>query len=580
MTVASSPNFNYGYPTPGKQDINSQDIMNDVFFLSPSEWEKAREEKQFNYIVIGSGFCAIGLVERILKKDANARILLIERGSLFLPQHIQNLPQSYQNLLLQQSLKIFPWTLSSKQINLNKYIKFQHGIIPFFGGGSTLWSAWCPEPTTAEMKGWPEATIKAAQDYFKTAKMLLNVVGANDEQNGKIFDHWQKKLTQRLKENLHYIKSATRVEPAQIAVGTPTITSTDVEKFSTPGPLLEQMVKCQEEAKKRQIDARLSIVTECTVTRIGQQENKATVLETTRGMVNVGDSKVILAMGTLPSTTLVLNSFPQAKNAGKRFTAHFISAIVARIPRDDFLEIFDREERIKEDLREKNLELAAIYLAGVDPETQGQYHIQLSVISDPDPTNKTHIDTGARNMPDVVATASPKQLETSTDYIVFVCAVLGELFNNPDNGLQKNDGGDRTTNVTLQVLETDKDLSLWDTMDKVTFEVLEQGLSPKGEERVEYWHGDPDTGQWKRQRNKIRVPGLVHEASTLWIGDDDEAVVGLDYRLKGVENVYITGASLWPTGGSWNPTLTMVALAQHLADNLTEQAKGTRFPRT
>ncbi|NEP50012.1 MAG: hypothetical protein F6K65_14810 [Moorea sp. SIO3C2] len=47
-------------------------------------------------------------------------------------------------------------------------IKWQHGIIPFFGGGSTLWSAWCPEPTTEEMNGWPQATIKAAQDYFKT----------------------------------------------------------------------------------------------------------------------------------------------------------------------------------------------------------------------------------------------------------------------------------------------------------------------------------------------------------------------------------------------------------------------------
>ncbi|NER30326.1 MAG: hypothetical protein F6J89_22545 [Symploca sp. SIO1C4] len=376
-----------------------------------------------------------------------------------------------------------------------------------------------------------------------------------------------------MKQNLQLINSATRVEHAQIAVGTPTITSTDVEKFSTPGPLLDEVIKCQEEAKKSQIDSRLSIVTECKVTRIWQRENQATALETTRGVVNVGESKVILAMGTIPSTTLVLNSFPQAKNAGKRFTAHFISAIVARIPREDFLEIFDWEESIKDDLREKNLQLAAIYFAGIDQETQGQYHIQLSAISDPDPTNKTHIDTGARNMPDVVATASPKQLETSKDYIVFVCAVLGELFDNPGNGLEKNDLDDPTTNVTLQVLETDKELSLWETMDKATFEVLEQGLSPRGKDRVEYWHGDPDTGQWKCERNKVRVPGLVHEASTMWIGDDQEAVVGLDYRLKGVENVYITGASLWPTGGSWNPTLTMVALAQHLADNLIGSKK-------
>ena len=30
----------------------------------------------------------------------------------------------------------------------------------------------------------------------------------------------------------------------------------------------------------------------------------------------------------------------------------------------------------------------------------------------------------------------------------------------------------------------------------------------------------------------------------------------------------MTGASLWPTGASWNPTCSMVALAMHLADTL------------
>jgi hypothetical protein len=50
----------------------------------------------------------------------------------------------------------------------------------------------------------------------------------------------------------------------------------------------------------------------------------------------------------------------------------------------------------------------------------------------------------------------------------------------------------------------------------------------------------------------------------IFIGD---AVVNEDYRLKRVENVYVTGGSLWPKGGSWNPTLMMVGMAQHLADS-------------
>ena len=50
----------------------------------------------------------------------------------------------------------------------------------------------------------------------------------------------------------------------------------------------------------------------------------------------------------------------------------------------------------------------------------------------------------------------------------------------------------------------------------------------------------------------IRKLVTVHEASTMWIGrkEDKAAPVDLDYRPKGVDNIYITGASLYPTGAS------------------------------
>ena len=97
------------------------------------------------------------------------------------------------------------------------------------------------------------------------------------------------------------------------------------------------------------------------------------------------------------------------------------------------------------------------------------------------------------------------------------------------------------------------------------------GLLPRGQRPRRVLARSPDKGTWSSERPGIperRVPGLVHEGSALAIGETDEFAVGLDYRLRGTENVYVTGGCLWPTGGSWNPTMTMAALAQDLADRL------------
>jgi choline dehydrogenase-like flavoprotein len=50
--------------------------------------------------------------------------------------------------------------------------------------------------------------------------------------------------------------------------------------------------------------------------------------------------------------------------------------------------------------------------------------------------------------------------------------------------------------------------------------------------------------------------------------DPGRGVVDADGRVHGVANLYIAGSSVFPTSGSANPTLTIVALALRLADHL------------
>jgi choline dehydrogenase-like flavoprotein len=57
--------------------------------------------------------------------------------------------------------------------------------------------------------------------------------------------------------------------------------------------------------------------------------------------------------------------------------------------------------------------------------------------------------------------------------------------------------------------------------------------------------------------------------------DPRTGVVDRDCRVHDMANLFIAGSSVFPTGGSANPTLTIVALALRMADHLREQVTAT-----
>ncbi|MDJ0947538.1 MAG: GMC family oxidoreductase [Alphaproteobacteria bacterium] len=80
--------------------------------------------------------------------------------------------------------------------------------------------------------------------------------------------------------------------------------------------------------------------------------------------------------------------------------------------------------------------------------------------------------------------------------------------------------------------------------------------------KLEDWLLDPN-GSWPD------VAGEHHHMGTTRMSDDPKkGVVQGDCRVHGVDNLYIAGSSVFPTGGTVNPTLTIVALALRLADHL------------
>ncbi len=48
-----------------------------------------------------------------------------------------------------------------------------------------------------------------------------------------------------------------------------------------------------------------------------------------------------------------------------------------------------------------------------------------------------------------------------------------------------------------------------------------------------------------------------------------QGVVDENLKIHGIDNLYVAGASVFPTAGVSNPTLTIVALSIRLAEHLT-----------
>lgn len=65
--------------------------------------------------------------------------------------------------------------------------------------------------------------------------------------------------------------------------------------------------------------------------------------------------------------------------------------------------------------------------------------------------------------------------------------------------------------------------------------------------------------------------GRHHMGTTRMHADPTRGVVDADCRVHGIDNLYVAGSSVFPTGGYANPTLTVVALALRLADHLTRR---------
>jgi choline dehydrogenase-like flavoprotein len=78
-----------------------------------------------------------------------------------------------------------------------------------------------------------------------------------------------------------------------------------------------------------------------------------------------------------------------------------------------------------------------------------------------------------------------------------------------------------------------------------------------------------DEGEWPSDMRGDQH----HMGTTRMQRDPSMGVVDENCRVHGVANLYAAGCSVFPTGGTFNPTLTIVALALRLADHIKERQR-------
>jgi choline dehydrogenase-like flavoprotein len=137
---------------------------------------------------------------------------------------------------------------------------------------------------------------------------------------------------------------------------------------------------------------------------------------------------------------------------------------------------------------------------------------------------------------------------------------LVECSADPENRVELGEGADRFGRPLTRVRWRVRDLELRSARD--AHALFAAAAQHAGLGRVTL-AGDDWAGRME--------PALHHLGTTRMHDDPAQGVVDRDARVHGIDNLYVTGGSVFTTGGFANPTLTILALTFRLAAHLKAQ---------
>ncbi len=163
-----------------------------------------------------------------------------------------------------------------------------------------------------------------------------------------------------------------------------------------------------------------------------------------------------------------------------------------------------------------------------------------------------------------------KMFDSASETAGYVFNAMIDPVPDPNNrvrlGSERDALGLQRPHLTLNLSERDR-ANLWRC-----YEIAASQLGALGAGRVKLLREREDA-LWEDKR--WLSFGNHHMGTTRAHDDPKQGVVDANLRVHGMHNLHIAGSSVFPTGGSVPPTLTIVALALRLSQRLKQEFRNT-----
>lgn len=596
-------------PTPQRTDfsldITGRYVCNGLDeYYSSIDTSKRPDARPADMIVIGGGTFGAVLAARLFRRDVTHqhRILVLEAGPVSIPEHFQNLP-----LINPGEVWAVPWDSHSPQTWNQTF----PGLAFTLGGRSLFWGGWSPYFIESELPSppWPQSvvndltkTVGQSEAYLDQAARQIGTAATNDFVNARLHELLRSRLFDGLKSRPAGQKTAllgNRGTPMTAPGKSRADLETELEaplavesvasrpgffpfnKFSSQPLLIRAARIASDESGLDDGRKRLMVVPHTHVIRLEMVGRRVVRVHTNQGAIDVPNGgRVFLALGTIESTRMALNAFPNHPLIGKNLMAHLRSNLTIRIPRTSFNQALD--PNLHPDLKE--LAVSALFVKGkhTHPDNSvGHFHLQITA-SGVGAAEKNSEAELFKKIPDIDTLDAFRKV--TDDWIVITLRGIGEMVgrvgdaasHEPRNQviLDGNRGAFdyEASRVSVSLEASLKDLALWTAMDGASDEVARifagtgpiQYLSLPNNAAKAIWQNQPPTTDHRRDT----LSSTHHEGGTLWMGIPGQSVTDDMGRFHDADNLYAIGPALLPTLGSPNPMLSGVALARRMGDRL------------